>query len=158
MARPLKYGEKTSVRNITIPDSMWEALPSPKSQWVVEAVRQFQELPNRAEGGAGETEDRGVPMNVATPSASTEVSAAVVDPEPQEWDFVEKPSTLEVIQEPVEMTPEQVEVMLSNVPEPIRSELPDPECSHPKARQVNVMGGRRCLDCGKLKPTNGAWG
>ena len=45
MVRPLKYGEKTSVRSITIPDTMWENLPHPKSQWVVEAVRQFLEVP-----------------------------------------------------------------------------------------------------------------
>ncbi len=44
MARPLKYGEKTSVRSVTMPDSMWANLPEPKSQWVVEAVRQMQEV------------------------------------------------------------------------------------------------------------------
>jgi hypothetical protein len=123
MARPLKYKEgKTSVRNITIPDSMWEALPSPKSQWVVEAVRQFQELPNRAEGGAGETEDRGVPMNVATPSA--------------------------LIRE--------LDQALKDVPEPIRSEVPPADCTHPKPRLVNVIGGKRCLDCWAML-VKGTW-
>ncbi len=57
MARPLKYGEKTSVRSITMPDTMWDKLAHPKSQWVVEAVRQMLEVDH--EGMAQKDRRRG---------------------------------------------------------------------------------------------------
>jgi hypothetical protein len=52
---------------------------------------------------------------------------------------------------------EAVQALVDKLPEPIRSEVPDPTCSHPKARQVNVIGGRKCLDCGKVKGVQGTW-
>jgi hypothetical protein len=32
-----------------------------------------------------------------------------------------------------------------------------PVCSHPVARQRNVVGGKKCLACGEIKKLNGTW-
>jgi hypothetical protein len=50
-----------------------------------------------------------------------------------------------------------VETLTDQLPEPIRSEVPKQDCPHPKARQVNVIGGKKCLDCGKVKNVQGTW-
>jgi hypothetical protein len=131
MVRPLKYGEKTSVRSVTIPDSMWEALPEPRSQWVVEAIRQMQENP-RAEGGpVPEWKESPRPVELMDPALKEDLRAEIA------------------------ATP--IEEFLASVPEPIRSEVPKQDCPHPKARQVNVIGGKKCLDCGKVKGIQGTW-
>jgi hypothetical protein len=142
MVRPLKYGEKTSVRSVTIPDSMWEALPEPRSQWVVEAIRQFLGEPfpvtpvPQAEGAP----IRKV-IHVGDLAPGESVSIPIGEPLP--------PGP------PLQKTP--IEEFLASVPEPIRSEVPKQDCPHPKARQVNVIGGKKCLDCGKVKGIQGTW-
>jgi hypothetical protein len=35
--------------------------------------------------------------------------------------------------------------------------VPPPDCEHPKARQVNIVNGKMCLDCGSRKIRNGDW-
>jgi hypothetical protein len=133
VVRPLKYGEKTSVRSVTIPDSMWEALPEPRSQWVVEAIRQML-APQR--DFSLDAKPEGAPME-----EPVSVSIPIGEPLP--------PGP------PLQKTP--IEEFLASVPEPIRSEVPKQDCPHPKPRQVNVIGGKKCLDCGKVKGIQGTW-
>jgi hypothetical protein len=144
VVRPLKYGEKTSVRSVTIPDSMWEALPEPRSQWVVESIRQFLapqrdfSLDAKPEGAPMEEP---VVIHVGDLAPGESVSIPIGEPLP--------PGP------PLQKTP--IEEFLASVPEPIRSEVPKQDCPHPKARQVNVIGGKKCLDCGKVKGIQGTW-
>jgi hypothetical protein len=151
MVRPLKYGEKTSVRSVTIPDSMWEALPEPRSQWVVESIRQFLGAPWYVETSFERTntvkaQAEGAPIgkmviHVGDLAPGESVSIPIGEPLP--------PGP------PLQKTP--IEEFLASVPEPIRSEVPKQDCPHPKARQVNVIGGKKCLDCGKVKGIQGTW-
>jgi hypothetical protein len=103
-----------------------------------------------------EAKDRGMSMSalivekLVTAGEVTRVSVKEMfdDPEVTPMVRVQPKEPLDVVENPLKGTPGDPQIFHAE------AQL---GCTHPKARQVNVIGGKKCMQCGRVKKLNGGW-